>query len=256
MTSRWPLVVVLAVSTSCRSATPIATPPATPSVPSTAVAPSPAPAPFHAPEAIRWARDSAEHRALFLQVYRAATAHVEGAAATRAPGTWAVVLDADETLIDNSLYQLERARDAKPFDAASWRAWTARREALPLPGASAFLARVRALGGKIAVVTNRTATECPDTEAVFRARGLAFDVMLCKPDAGSGDKNPRFEAVARGTTPAGLPPLEVVAFLGDNVLDFPGQSQAIRKEGDEAFAEFGARFFVLPNPMYGSWERN
>ena len=74
--------------------------------------------------------------------------------------------------------------------------------------------------------------------------------------AGPSDKNPRFEAVARGTTPAGLPPLEVVAFVGDNILDFPGQSQALRKEPDEAFAAFGARFFVLPNPMYGSWEKN
>jgi predicted secreted acid phosphatase len=125
---------------------------------------------------------------------------------------------------------------------------------VPLPGASAF--RVRALGGRIAIVTNRTATECPDTEALFLAHGLAYDVMLCRPDAGPSDKNPRFEAVARGTTPAGLPPLDVVAVVGDNIQDFPGQSQAIRKQGDEAFAPFGARFFVLPNPMYGSWERN
>jgi predicted secreted acid phosphatase len=76
------------------------------------------------------------------------------------------------------------------------------------------------------------------------------------PDGGPSDKNPRFEAVERGTTAAGLPPLEIVAFVGDNVRDFPGQSQAIRKQGDEAFAAFGARFFVLPNPMYGSWEGN
>jgi len=62
--------------------------------------------------------------------------------------------------------------------------------------------------------------------------------------------------VARGATPVGLPPLDIVAVVGDNIQDFPGQSQAIRKQGDEAFAPFGARFFVLPNPMYGSWERN
>jgi predicted secreted acid phosphatase len=115
---------------------------------------------------------------------------------------------------------------------------------------------VRALGGKIAIVTNRAGTECPDTEAVFRAHALAYDVMLCKPDAGPSDKNARFEAVSRGTTPAGLPPLEVVAFFGDNVLDFPEKSQALRREPDDAFADFGARFFVLPNPMYGSWEKN
>lgn len=255
MTPRSSLAVALILLAGCRSAAPVAVPQA-PSAPAPVVATSPTPAPFRAPEAIRWARDSAEHRALFLQVYRAATAHVEGAAGTRAPGTWAVVLDADETVIDNSLYQLERARVGKPFDAESWRAWCARREAVPLPGASAFLSRVRALGGRIAIVTNRTVTECPDTEAVFTQHGLAFDVMLCKPDASPSDKNPRFEAIARGTTPAGLPPLDVVAVVGDNILDFPGQSQVIRKQGDEAFAGFGARFFVLPNPMYGSWERN
>ena len=90
----------------------------------------------------------------------------------------------------------------------------------------------------------------------MQAQALPYDVMLCKPDAGPGDKNPRFEAVAHGTTGAGLPPLEVVAFLGDNILDFPGLSQALRKQDDAAFAEFGRRFFLLPNAMYGSWERN
>jgi len=243
--------LALALLVGCRTAAPVPTPgpPAAP-----AVAPTPASA--RAPEALRWSRDSAEHRALFLQVYRAATAHVEREAAGRAAGSWAVILDADETVIDNSLYQLERAQAGKPFDAESWRTWCARREATPLPGAAAFLSRVRALGGRIAIVSNRTVAECPDTEAIFLAHGLAYDVMLCKPDEGPSDKNPRFEAVARGTTPAGLPPLDVVAVVGDNIQDFPGQSQAIRKRGDEAFAPFGARFFVLPNPMYGSWERN
>jgi 5'-nucleotidase (lipoprotein e(P4) family) len=241
------IALALALLAGCRTAAPVPTPgpPAAPVV-----------APFRAPEAVRWSRDSAEHRALFLQVYRAATAHVEREAAGRAAGSWAVILDADETVIDNSLYQLERARAGTPFAPESWRAWCARREATPLPGAAAFLSRVRALGGRIAIVTNRTAAECPDTEAVFLAHGLAYDLMLCKPDGGPSDKNPRLEAVARGTTPAGLPPLDVVAVVGDNIQDFPGLSQAIRKEGDDAFAPFGARFFVLPNPMYGSWERN
>jgi 5'-nucleotidase (lipoprotein e(P4) family) len=240
----------------CRSAAP-AQPPRTPPTSSAPAAAARAPQTDARPShAILWTRSSAEHRALFLQVYGDATAHVEREAARRPGGGWAVVLDADETVIDNSLYQLERERAGLPFDAPSWHAWTQRREALPQPGARGFLARVRELGGRIAIVTNRTESECPDTEAVFRANGLVYDVMLCKPDGGSSDKNPRFEAVARGATPAALPPLEVVAFLGDNIQDFPGLGQAIRNEGDSAFAAFGARYFVLPNPMYGSWERN
>jgi 5'-nucleotidase (lipoprotein e(P4) family) len=199
-------------------------------------------------------RDSAEHRALSFQIFRAAGAQVEEAAATRERGTWAVIADADETLIDNSAYQVERERQGLGFTRESWHLWTERREAVPLPGATSFLARVRDLGGRIAVVTNRRESECADTEAVFRTHGLVYDVILCRPDDGPSDKNARFEAVATGTTPAGLPPLEVVAVLGDNIRDFPGQSQALMEEGDEAFTDFGARFFAFPNPMYGSWE--
>lgn len=199
-------------------------------------------------------RDSAEYRALVLEIYRAATAHVEAEASSREAGTWVVVTDADETLLDNSLYQLERERQGLEFTPESWRAWTKRREAVPLPGAKKFLERVRALGGRVAIITNRRESECADTEAVLEAHDLAYDVILCRGDDDSADKSARFEAVVRGTTPAHLPPLDVVAILGDNIRDFPGKSQAIRDEGDEAFAGFGARFFVFPNPIYGSWE--
>jgi predicted secreted acid phosphatase len=131
-----------------------------------------------------------------------------------------------------------------------------RREATPLPGAAAFLARVRALGGRIAIVTNRLESECADTVALFKTHGLAFDVILCRPDKGPSDKNPRFEAVAAGKTPAGNTPLEVVAFVGDNILDFPGLNQTLRQQGEPAFSQFGTRYFLVPNPMYGSWQES
>ncbi|MGE5235807.1 MAG: HAD family acid phosphatase [Acidobacteriota bacterium] len=245
----WLPVLVLAAVTACRSSVPA--PSSAPPVPAAEATPTAAPRPV--PEAIRWVRDSAEHRAIFIQVYREATEYVERQAVKHPAGTWAVVLDADETVIDNSEYQLEQARAGRSFDLVSWHAWTQRRAAVALPGAAAFLARVRALGGRIAIVTNRAESECPDTAAVFGAQHLDYDVMLCMSDRGPSDKNPRFEAVARGTTPAGLPPVDIIAYFGDNILDFPGQSQAICDQGDEAFQEFGSRFFVLPNPMYGSW---
>ncbi len=256
---RFPAALVLAAALGCRTAGPAATPqvPAPPTGPPATATPAPA-GPTRAvepmPLAIRWARESAEHRALFLQVFAIAAARIEREAQARPAGTWAIVSDADETLIDNSTYQLEQAGQGKGFDAASWREWTARKAAAALPGASAFLARVRALGGRIAIVTNRAASECPDTEEVFRKEGLAYDAMLCMAEGGPSDKNPRFEAVAKGTTPAGLPPLEVVAFLGDNIRDFPALGQKVKDEPDSAFAAFGTHFFVLPNPMYGSWE--
>lgn len=251
------VLVTLLAAAACRSAGPVAGPAApAPALPPATAAPSAPVATAGLPTALLWSRGSAEHRALFLQVFAVAAAQLERDARSRAPGSWAVVSDADETLIDNSTYQLERARAGKPHETAAWREWTQRREAVPLPGAKAFLERVRALGGKIAVVTNRRESECPDTEAVFRAHGMPYDLMLCMPDAGPSDKGPRFEAVAGGATPAGLPPLEILAFLGDNIRDFPGLGQSLRERPEADFASFGSRFFVFPNPMYGSWERN
>jgi 5'-nucleotidase (lipoprotein e(P4) family) len=206
------------------------------------------------PDSLRWVRDSAEYRAAALQTYRAASVSIATAAGGRQANSWAVVLDADETVISNLQYQIERAQARLPYTPESWRAWVARREATPLPGAAAFLARVRELGGRIAIVTNRLESECADTEAVFRAHRLTYDVMLCRPDGGPSDKNPRFAAVAAGTTKAGGPPLVILTFVGDNILDFPGVTQAAAKQNEAALDPFGVKYFMLPNPMYGSWQ--
>ena len=126
--------------------------------------------------------------------------------------------------------------------------------ATPLPGAKAFLDAVHGLGGRIVIVTNRLASECDDTRAVFAAHALVYDAMLCRAEGTPSDKNPRFAAVASGTWPGASGPLEVVAWIGDNILDFPNLAQTARGGGDAAFADFGRRFFALPNPMYGSWQ--
>ncbi len=251
MRARLLLFVLIVVAPGCR---PASLPPATaPPQTSASAAASPAVDQTRDPAGIRWVRDSAEYRALVLQTYRLATAHVEREAATRQAGDWAVVLDADETVISNLTYQVERGRAGLGFTPESWYAWVRREEATPLPGAAAFLARVRSLGGRIAIVTNRRMGECDATIAVFRKHELSYDVMLCRPDEGPSDKNVRFDAVTRGTAVPGAGPLEVVAFLGDNIFDFPGLSQDARD--DAGLEAFGERYFVLPNPMYGSWER-
>jgi 5'-nucleotidase (lipoprotein e(P4) family) len=244
------VVVAITLLSACRSASPGAPPTATP----TATPPAAAAADDRDPDSIRWVRDSAEYYAALLQVYRLATARVEAEARTRTAGAWAVVLDADETVISNLTYQIDRARQGLTFSPESWTAWVKRREATPLPGAAAFLSRVRERGGRIAIVTNRLASECDDTEAVFRRHALVYDAMLCRPDGTPSDKNPRFEAVAAGKTAAGSAPLEIVAVIGDNIQDFPRLNQAIRSKGDAGFGEFGTRYFVVPNPMYGSWQ--
>ena len=243
------LVVLLLSLLGCRSTAPgppvvAANPPAFPPPPGAA---------GREPDSLLWVRRAAEYRAALLQIYRLAESRIAAASNSRPAGSWAVVLDADETVISNLTYQAERARQGQTFSQDSWHAWVLRREATPLPGAQAFLARVRSLGGRIAIVTNRLQSECNDTEAVFNAHQLAYDTMLCRPDGQPSDKNPRFQAVAAGRSAAGPTPLDVVAFVGDNILDFPGLSQASGAQ-DAALTEFGVRFFLVPNPMYGSWQ--
>lgn len=245
-------LMLLASLTACRSAAPVAVAPATPPAPATAAAGTPAITAV--PDSIRWVRTSAEYVAALEQVYRLAAAHVDAEARTHAPGSWAVVLDADETIINNALYQEERARAGLGYSEASWDAWVKRREATPLPGVAAFLAHVRQLGGRVAVVTNRLESQCDDTAAVFAKYSLVYDAMLCRPNGTPSDKNPRFRAVAEGRSPASTAPLDIVAFIGDNILDFPALSQSVRASGPDAFAAFGVRYFLVPNPMYGSWQ--
>ena len=213
-----------------------------------------APAVPELPLDVHWVRNSAEYRALVLATYVAAGQRLEELAPGREAGTWAVALDADETVISNSQYQKELVAAGERHSRERWYAWARRHEAPALPGARPFLERVRQLGGKIAIVTNRDEAICDDTRANFRKESLPFDVILCR--TGEDRKEPRWAMVEAGTTPAGLAALEIVMWLGDNIQDFPGWTQDQRFEEADAFADFGVEYFVLPNPMYGSWVRN
>lgn len=222
-----------------------------------AVAPAAAPTASAArlPNDIHWFRNSAEQRALTLQVYRSAGDQLRELARGMTAGTWAVILDADETVLDNSLYQVRITRRGERFADETWNAWVREARATALPGSAEFVRLVRQLGGRVAIVTNRAEIVCPETRQNLRTLGFVVDVVLCKPE-GPSDKNPRFQAVAQGTAAPGLPPLRVLMYVGDNIQDFPTLTQELRNAQHSAFERFGRTYFMLPNPMYGSWERN
>lgn len=206
------------------------------------------------PNDIRWFRTSAEYRALARQAYQVASDRMPELANGLAAQSWAVIMDADETVLDNSEYQRRRAMLDSGYTEASWAAWVNERAAPAIPGAPELTRRVHSLGGRVAIVTNRADSLCTSTRANLQRVGIEADVVLCQA-AGSSDKNPRFQRIQSGTAVAGVPPLNVVAWFGDNILDFPGMTQAARND-PRALAEFGRRWFILPNPMYGSWQQN
>jgi 5'-nucleotidase (lipoprotein e(P4) family) len=228
--------------------------------PTPAASPAPAAAPTSPaaaviPGSIHWYRTAAEQRALFEQIYAWAGERVAEEVARGPGGAWGVILDADETILDNSAYQLRRARMGLGFTPESWNDWV-REEAAPvLPGARAFIESVNRLGGRVAIVTNRDDVVCDATRRNLASVGIDFAVVLCR-RPGPSEKESRFRAVQDGTALAGLPPLRVVAWVGDNIHDFPGGNQDLRDAPDGALSDFGVRFFLVPNPMYGSWEAN
>ncbi len=196
---------------------------------------------------LRWYQRSAERRGISLQAYAAATAAVSARVQAGVPASWGVVMDIDETTLDNSAYQKRRAELGTGYSPGSWTTWVDEKAAPPIPGALAFTKKVKQLGGKVVFVTNRMdATECAQTRDNLTAHGFVWDGMHCKTT--TSDKNPRFDTVKMG--------MEVVAFVGDNILDFPALSQDVRKQPDAAYAAFGEKFFLIPNPMYGSFEKN
>jgi len=210
------------------------------------------------PNDVHWMRNAAEHDAIFLQTYRAAieklAARVEDEGLR--PGGWAVSLDIDETVLDNSTFQKERIGLA--FSPEAWSAWVARREAKALPGAAAFAKEVHKLGGKVVLVTNRWGDDCPITEENLEAEGIVYDAILCAADPASTDKNPRWKSIEDGSSSGatGLAAMPIVMYVGDNIKDFPGRDQAKVKADPALLDEIGTSLFQLPNPMYGSFEKN
>jgi 5'-nucleotidase (lipoprotein e(P4) family) len=206
------------------------------------------------PNDLKWFRSSAEYRALARQAYRVASDRLPELSRGLAAKSWAVILDADETILDNSEYQRRRFVLDSGYTDASWTAWVQERAATAVPGAPDFIHRVQSLGGRVAVVTNRAESLCDATHDNLRTIGVEPDVLLCQPP-GQSDKNPRFQRVQNGSAAPGIPALTVVAWVGDNILDFPDLAQTARTNS-AALAEFGVRYFILPNPMYGSWQQN
>ena len=103
-------------------------------------------------EAAKWSRYSAEHEAIVLQIYQMAATRLEELTRELEPGTWAVSLDADETVIDNSLYQKEISLKGEKYTPETWDLWVRRLEAPALPGALEFMGLIHDQGGKIIIV--------------------------------------------------------------------------------------------------------
>lgn len=259
MTSRFPAVAALLLLTGCTAAPPR---------PMTAAVPA-----DDNLNATAWVQNAVEHDLVYLQTYRDAQQHLDAALADP---RWdaltpadrlqparglppAVVMDVDETVLDNSPYQARLVRAHAAFDQAGWDAWCREARARALPGVVAFARHAAAQGVRVIFISNRDKALDEATLANLRQVGVPVaspDVLLGLGTTVPGctqhgsDKGCRRQWVSRH--------YRVLMQFGDQLgdfLDIPLNTRAGREAAVKPYLDWiGRRWFVLPNPSYGSWE--
>ena len=223
--------------------------------------------------ATAWYQISVERDLVYTAIYRAAGQRLEAALKDRrwdalpkeersndyAKLAPAIIVDIDETVLDNSPSAVRQIRERRGFNEAAWGEWVSEQKAKPLPGAVEFLAEAARKGVTVFYISNRDASLAEATLANLRATGfplkddaqflgLGTFVEGCEQEG--SEKACRRQLVARKH--------RVLMQFGDQVGDFV-QILANTPDGRRAAiapyqAWIGERWWPLPNPTYGSWE--
>jgi 5'-nucleotidase (lipoprotein e(P4) family) len=216
---------------------------------------------------VLWTQTSVEHDALCLQAYRLARAMLDRA---RSDKNWsaaieqttgfrrlppAVILDVDETILDNSPEEAEKALGGRRPNL--WEDWVRQERATALPGALEFTRYADSIGVAVFYVTNRDATSKAATRRTLAQLGFPLnaktDPIYCrgdKPEWSTADKGSRRSAIAER--------YRILLLIGDDLGDFLSGARVSLEERRRLVsahaARWGERWIVLPNAMYGSWE--
>lgn len=211
---------------------------------------------------LRWVTESVEYIGLCKQTYKLAWEKLKPRL-VNLNQPWAVVLDVDETVLNNSQYEIELTEKGEKFTPASWTAWVNRRQATAIPGVKQFLDNVRSLGKNayVVFVTNRDAPHEQATIDNLKSQNLwsERDVLLCRREKSDTKTQRRSEVESATGRCENMPKKQIVALFGDNLKDFmevdgTAGLEKIMHDGAQD-PRWGETFFVLPNPIYGSWER-
>jgi len=206
--------------------------------------------------AVLWMQASGERAALSYQAFTLARMMLDRDLRTNhRRARRAVVVDVDETIMDNSQYQAMLVKNRQSFDDHTWLDWVNRAEATAIPGALEFLRYANLRGVRVFYITNRKQAEKDGTAANLKKLGFPNvndETLLVRTDSSSKEAR-RISVGAK---------YRIVLLMGDNLNDFAevfeqsktvaGRLESVEKNK----AQFGSRFIVLPNPMYGDWENS
>lgn len=198
-----------------------------------------------------WQQKAAEYKALCFQAYNIARIRVDESLSQSATLPLAIVTDIDETVLDNSPYTVHTALKGEGYAEKTWMEWTAKAIADTVPGALSFLQYAAAKGIHVFYITNRAEAERAVTLQNLQRWHFpdADNEHLLLKTTTSG-KEIRRQQVAQTH--------KIILLMGDNLSDFTAifDKQPVDKREQvtqQSAADFGNRFIVLPNPMYGDW---
>lgn len=215
-----------------------------------------------------WMQQSVEYRVACEQAYALARLRIDDAiskprfsAATEQPIIrellpTAVILDVDETVLDNSPYQVRRILEREEYSTETWNDWVREEAAGMVPGAAGFIHYAQSRGVTVFFVTNRNVEVKDATVKNLRDQlgiPISDDQVLCRgeqPDWGS-DKSSRRRHVAETH--------RVLLLIGDDYNDFVfvnAESKDARNAlGANHQERWGNSWILIPNASYGGWER-
>jgi len=169
----------------------------------------------------------------------------------------AVILDIDETVLDNSPYQAQLILERILYSPATWLAWSDMASARPIPGAVEFIHYAQNRGVRVYLVSNRLAGQEKQTLANLEKVGVVLPeptdsvLLLGERPEWSADKTSRRKWVTEGH--------RILLLCGDDLNDFVSTSGLSPRERNELAERYrshwGSKWVVLPNPVYGTWER-
>lgn len=202
---------------------------------------------------VAWYQNSAEAKALYAQGYNTAKETLSKKIKNHHGGKkLAIVLDIDETVLDNSPYQAMSALKGKAFPEG-WHEWVQSAQAKPVYGAKSFLQYADRHDVEIFYVSDRSHEK--DLDATIKnlrneklPQADKKHVLLKK--EGEKGKAERRDKVRTD--------YNLVMLFGDNLLDFDEPKQPTAKSREALVKQheddFGSKYIIFPNPMYGSWE--
>jgi 5'-nucleotidase (lipoprotein e(P4) family) len=223
--------------------------------------------------AVLWMQRSAEYRAVAETVYRAATDRLDAALkdpdwdalspeerANPAQGLPpAIMMDVDETVLDNTPYQARLVRDGLEYDEFTWDSWVREEKARPVPGVVEFARAAQARGITVLYVSNRAEHLLAPTLSNLRAVGLpvkndsvflGLGTFVADCEQEGSEKRCRRQFAGRS--------YRVLMQFGDQLGDFTqiliNTPEARAELQEQHHGWFGERWWMLPNPTYGSWE--